>query len=107
MGGLDIRDYNMGMDNVDLLVKGLRSSPIAKGRIRLLYLSLWSLSFSQVITPLKKFCKLNFLTIIHNNDYVHDDEVILRELIAPGSGLKRLEYSGVLRINTLVTQLFL
>ena len=37
------------METIDLLVKGLRSSPIAKGRIRFLILSLQSLSFSPVL----------------------------------------------------------
>ena len=103
--GLTIRYYNMGMDGIDLLVKGLRSSPITKGRIQYLLLSLKS-SFSQVITPLRKFCQLHHLIIFVCHDYdQRDDEVILQQLIAPGSGLRRLEYNG-LHSNTLIPLLF-
>ena len=90
--GLWIED-NIGMEGVNLLVKGLRSSPIAKKRIRYLYLSLTSLPFSQVFPSLKVFCELDYLVICLYHDYCdHDDEIILQQLIAPGSGLKRLEY---------------
>ena len=108
--GLEIGD-DMGMEGVNLLVKGLRSSPIAKKRIRYLRLLLQSLFFSQIITPLKEFCKLHRLTIfIHHDYYDHDDEVILEQLIAPGSGLRRLEYHNIrisdLHMNTLIPLLF-
>ena len=82
---------SMGMDNYVLLVKGLQFSAVVKGRIHYLHLSLSSLSFSQVITPLREFCKLHLVLNI-DCDIDHDDEVALQQLIAPGSGLRRLEY---------------
>ena len=102
---------NMGMEGVNLLVKGLRSSPISTKRIRFLCLMLQSLFFSQIITPLKEFCKLHRLMIvIHHDYYDHNDEVILQQLIAPGSGLRRLKYynmrMGELCTNTLIPLLF-
>ena len=107
--GLVIND-NMGMEGVDLLVKGLRSSPIAKKRIRVLYLTLQCLFFSQVFAPLKEFCELDCLAIFIHHDYFdHDDEVIVQQLIAPGSGLRRLQYgysTSELHANTLVPLLF-
>ena len=49
--GLFITDFNMEMEIIDLLVEGLKSSPIAKGKIQLLqYFSYKSMSFSQVLT---------------------------------------------------------
>ena len=111
--GLDIRDVYMGMEGIDFLVKGLRSSPIAKGRIRFLSLTLVLLSFSQIITRLRNFCELHRLSIIisfdHDNlnGYDHNHEVILQQLITPGSGLRRLKYSaGYRRTNTLIPLLF-
>ena len=102
-------DDNMGMEGVNLLVKGLRSSPIAKKRIRYLSFRSRSLFFSQVFAPLKEFCELDQLIIFIRHDYYdHDDDIILQPLIAPGSGLRRLEYhnSGKLRTNTLIPLLF-
>ena len=110
--GIFIYDYNMGMEGIDFLVKGLKSSLIAKGRIQFLHLLLKSLSFSQVMISLRKFCKLFYLSIHffvirydHDDGFDHDDEVILQQLIAPGSGLRRLKYSG-LHTNTLIQLLF-
>ena len=109
--GLRIDD-KMGMEGVNLLVKGLRSSPIAEKRIRFLYLSLGSLFFSQVFAPLKEFCELDGLVIYIQHDYHdHNDEVIIQQLIAPGSGLRRLEYhnfrnASELHTNTLIPLLF-
>ena len=108
--GLLIFDDNMGMEGVNLLVKGLRSSPIAKKRIQ--YLSLHSLSFSQLVVPLKEFCELEYLYIYNSDDHNdRDDVVILQQLIAPGSGLKRLEYQDNVNtceflMNTFVPLLF-
>ena len=89
--GLHVYD-NMGMDSYDLLVAGLRSSDVVKGGIHYLHLSLKSLSFFQVITPLREFCNLRFLVLDIDCDIDHDDEVALQQLISPGSGLRRLEY---------------
>ena len=92
--GLRIKD-SMG---IDLLVKGVRSSPVVKGMICHLDLILESLSFSQSITQIREFCGLDCLQILFKELYVvsvdHDDEVIVQQLIAPGSGLRRLDYSG-------------
>ena len=112
--GLEIDNDIMGMEEVNLLVKGVRSSPIAKKRIRYLFLTLQSLFFSQVFALLKEFCELDRLIIAIRHDfYDHDDEVILKQLIAPGSGLRRLEYHNMgfestseLRTNTLIRLLF-
>ena len=97
--GLRIHDGNM--KKIDLLVKGLMSSPIAKGRIRFLQLSLQSFTFSQFIIPLRGVCELHELDIIIH--YFHDDDEGIKQLIAPGSGLKRLKYHSVkLHMNTLI-----
>ena len=77
---------------IDLLVKGLRSSPIAKGRIWSLDLTSDSLSFSQVITQIREFFELDSLLVMFHANVSFDDEVILQQLIAPGSGLRRLVY---------------
>ena len=100
--GLYIDNYHM---DIDLLVKGLRSSPIAKGKIQFLYLPV---PFSRVITPLRKFCELHHLIINkigHDYDY-DDDEVILQQLIVPGSRLKRLKCNCHCLSNTLISILF-
>ena len=88
--GLCVYD-NMGIDNYDLLVTGFHFSAVAKGKIHYLHISLESLSFSQVITPLREFFCLHLVLDI-DRDIDHDDEVALQQLIAPGSGLRRLEY---------------
>ena len=105
--GLFIYDNNI--ERIDLLVKGLRSSSNNVERIQFLHLSITSVSFSRVITPLREFCKLNHLRVLINHvHYDHDDEVILQQLIAPGSGPRRLEYivTGKLQSNTLIPLLF-
>ena len=57
-------DDDMGMEGVNLLVKGLRSSPIAKKRIRFsVFVIKFFISFSQVIAPLKEFCELDHLVL--------------------------------------------
>ena len=103
--GLVIDDKNMGMDRVDLLVKGLKFSK----RCHYLMLSLHSLSFSQFMSPLRKIFEIHCLTMFNFHDCFtnHDDEVILQQLIAPGSVLRRLEYHTVeLHTNTLIPLLF-
>ena len=99
---LEIIDENMGMEGVNLLVKGLSSSPIAKKRIRYLGLALSSLFFSQVFAALKEFYELDRLILYIYHDYFdHDDKVIFQQLIAPGSGLRRLECRNTFRLNEL------
>ena len=75
---------------IDLLLKGLRSSPCAKGKIQ--YLHVPMMPFSQTVTPLRGFCQLKALELCHVNIY-HDDEAIVKQLIAPGSELKFLRYT--------------
>ena len=99
--GLIVNDYIV--EGIDLLVKGLRSSPIATKRINFLSLSLRSLS--QVMTSLREFCELRHLIIINAFVFGHDDEVILQQLIA--SGLLKLEYSGILQTETFIPLLSL
>ena len=87
-----------------LFVKGFRSSPIAKGRIRYLYLL--GLPFSQTFPPLREFCQLHSLKLFAVS-IDHDDEVIIQQLIAPGSGLRRLEYNlGDSYTDTFIPLLF-
>ena len=96
----DLVMNNVSEENIDLLVKGLRSSSIAKGRI-------WSLnitesSFSVIGTLLIKFSlpkklKLSWVNIDH------DDLVIFQQLIAPGSELESLViYDKNSQINSLL-----
>ena len=82
---------NESEENIDLLVKGLRSSSIAKARI--LSLNITGLSLSVIIT-LREFCRLKKLVLWRVN-IDHDDLVILQQLIAPGSELKYLFMSGI------------
>ena len=74
---LVIVDGNAREDGIDLLVKGLKSSPVAIGRIRSLFIS--SLSVSQVISQLRVFCQLDNL-VIQNSAIDHNEEV---ELVMP------------------------
>ena len=76
---------------LDLLMKGLRSSPDAKGRIQSMQILNNSLSLSRVITSLREYCNLWHLELV-NVDIQDEDEVILRQLIAPGSRLRLLFY---------------
>ena len=82
---------NVSEENIDLLVKGLRSSSIAIGRILLLGIVGSSLS---VIITLREFSRLKELRLsIVSIDL--DDLVILQQLIAPGSELKCLFIYGI------------
>ena len=83
--GLSLRDK----ERIYLLVKNLKSFPIAKGRIR--FLSIEYLLFPEVFTPLREFCQLYGLTL-RKISIRNDDEIILQQLIAPGSELKRLVF---------------
>ena len=81
--------FNVNDEGIDLFFKGLRSST-AKGRIR--YLLLHGLSFSQAFLPLREFCQLHGLEL-DSVKIDHDDEFIIQQLIAPGSGLRSLHRS--------------
>ena len=78
----------MSEENIDLLVKGLRSSSIAKGRILSLDIHVAESSLSVIIT-LREFSRLKKLELSMVS-IDHDDLVILQQLIAPGSELKYL-----------------
>ena len=87
---LVIRNEFFGEEEIDLLVKGLRSAPIAKGRIH--YLSIWCLAMEHLFLSLREFFQLCKLQLFGVN-IGHEDLVILRQLIAPGSTLKKLKFS--------------
>ena len=97
--GLSI-DNDMG---VNLLVKGLKSSHVAKRRISL---SLKLVLFPQVITPLRTFCELHHLIINGYQIFDHDDKVMLQQLITPGSELRRLTLIGCVNASILIPLLF-
>ena len=84
---------NGSEENIDLLVKGLRSSSIAKGRIMSLNITKSSLS---VIIKFREFSRLKKLEL-SGVSIDHDDLVILQQLIAPGS---ELEYLRIFRIKS-------
>ena len=60
---LKITDTNVREEGINLLVKGLRSTPIAEGRIRLLCIE--SLPISQAFTSLREFCQLDSLILFN------------------------------------------
>ena len=74
-------------ENIDLLVKGLRSSCAAKGKIQELHVHSSCKSLSQ----LKEFCQLHTLCICDVFDIDSGDEVILCQLIGHQSRLKKVE----------------
>ena len=76
--------------DIDLLVKGLRSSSIAKGRIWSLCITLVS-SLSVIITLIEcsRLKKLELSRVNIDNG----DLVIFQQLIAPGNGLESLNIS--------------
>ena len=88
---------NVSEDDVDLLVKGLRSSSIAKGRILSLCIYESELSLS-IISTLREFSRLKKLELMEFN-IDHDDLVSLQQLITPES---ELEY---LLINSITSQI--
>ena len=89
---------NESDENIDLLVKGLRSSSIAKGRILSLCITGSSLS---VIVSLREFSRLKKLVLLEFN-IDHDD---LQQLIAPGSELKSLVMYGIQISSLLISTL--
>ena len=93
---------NESEENIDLLVKGLRSSSIVKGRI--LSLDMYASSLSVIIT-LREFSRLKKLKLWRLN-IDHDDLVILLQLIAPGSELKSLVICNSQISSSLISTLF-
>ena len=99
-------ESNVNDVGMDLFLKGLMSSSTAKGRIRYMYLWLELLPFCQTFLPWREFCQLHSLELLCLN-IDHDDEVIIRQLITPGSGLRRLEYNyGYSYTDTFIPLLF-
>ena len=80
--------------DIDLLVKGLRSSSIAKGRIVSLNMTGSSISVIITLREFSRLKKLDLFFIEVNID--HDDLVIFQQLIAPGSELEYLDISGII-----------
>ena len=84
----DLSLFFVSEEDVDLLVKGLRSSSIAKGRILSLHIHGMHISGSS-FSALREFSRLKKFELITDGGG-HGDMVILQQLIAPGSELKRL-----------------
>ena len=98
----NVSEDNVSWENIDLLVKGLRSSSVAKGNI--LSLEMTRSSHSVIIT-LREFSRLKKLELSGFN-IDHDDLVILQQLIAPGSELEYLIIDFVSLHRTLISTLF-
>ena len=88
-------------ENIDLLVKGLRSSSIARGSLEI------SGSSLSVIITLREFSRIKELDVWDVN-IDHDDLVGIQQLIAPGSELKSLFFRRVDSqiISLLISTLF-
>ena len=82
-----INDF-VGEEEIDLLLKGLRSAPIAKGKIHCFFLPIWSLPMEHFVRSLREFCQLDKLELYF---VASKDLVTLRQLMAPGSTLKKLK----------------
>ena len=79
-------------EKIDLLVKGLKSAPVAKGRIYDVSTSSTDLSLFQIFHDLKEFCQLQSLNLSIVSCYDEDSLAMLRHLIAPEGGLRNLSY---------------
>ena len=66
-------------EKIDLLIKGIKSSSVAK--VEYLVFEPDYHHCLTVFTQLREFCQLHRLEI---QDFDHDDNVILQQLIAPG-----------------------
>ena len=86
---LTVEVDHLNEDALDLFVQGLKSSSVANGKIRSL---LTSVPLSQIIPPLRGFYQLYRLHL-YRVDVNQDDEDVLQQLIAPGSGLKTIVFS--------------
>ena len=78
-------------ENLDLLVKGLRSYSVVEGSIQVIDMFSSCFSLSQIFTQLKGFCQLKSLRLIDLCCTKDDDVVVLKQLIA-GNGLRKLVY---------------
>ena len=98
--------YDVSVENIDLLVRGLRSSSFAKRRILSLKICRSSLS---VTIKLREFSRLKNLelSMVHID---HDDLVIFKQLIAPGSEPESLAFwyfvSQIISSSLLISTLF-
>ena len=84
-------------NNIDLLVQGIRSSPVTIGIIQEMKISCTiptSLSISQIFDKLKEFCQLQSLRLGISSNPTEDDALVMRQLIEPGSSLKSLKFWG-------------
>ena len=83
-------------ENIELLEKGLNSSPSVEkpGGLKYLYLSKSEVPVSTVITSLGKFCQLECLELLYIN-VDEEDEEALKQLIAAKGGPKSLTYRTV------------
>ena len=102
---------------IDLLVQGMRSSPVTVGSIQGMNISCnmhmpTSLSISQIFDKLKEFCRLKSLELSISSDPTVDEELqrlklgissnptedndalVMQQLIEPGSSLKSLVFQG-------------
>ena len=96
----DLQMDNVSEENIDLLVKGLRSSSIAKEKI--LSLNIIGSPPPSVIITLREFCRFKKLDLFEVK-IDHDDLVILQQLIAPGSELESLFiYHFISQISSLL-----
>ena len=100
--GLVLNIIYMSEENIELLVNGLRSSSIAKGRILSLDIHVTESSFF-VINTLREFSRLKKLELSMIK-VDHDDLVILQQLIAPGS---ELEYLFIHDIKSQISSLLI
>ena len=73
-------------ENIDLLVKGLRSSSTANGKIQELHIH----SSCKILTHLKEFCQLYTLCLC-DVSIDNDDEVILFQLLKHQSRLRKVD----------------
>ena len=101
-------------DTIDLLVQGIRYSPVAIGSIREMKTSVTDLSISQNFNKLKEFCQLESLELGIYSFSIEEDELlqlrlewnisscptekdnaqVMQQLIEPGSSLRSLAFWG-------------
>ena len=75
-------------ENIDLLVKGLRSSPTVKGKIQELHIY----SLCKYLIQLEEFCQLHTLCLHYLHVDNNGDDVILCQLIEHQSRLRRVNF---------------
>ena len=90
--GLIVKNMSLATKEktIDLLVKGLKSAPIAKGRIYEIYIHYTDLFLFQIFFDLKEFCQLQSLGLSFVPCHDEDSLAMLQHLIA--SGLKNIYF---------------